>query len=264
MDFMAKNYLVLGSCRVVNTIAYEIGDNILLNQNDLWFTHYPDEHIQKIKHLFGQSLIPAEYKELFVRYEQQNHYEPSSQLRVGESVKSGKTELYTSDQCRILNVVIELSTIRYIKVPIGGKILWGHITNTDLIRSSPFNQVGGFYADEKFIEKLQEFEQVAIESVSSSKVAESVNFIYVPHNPFIELKEGGWGVSEQRIHIFNLINQHCSKISPVTCLPITRCLLDIKAMIEENGGVECMLEDQNHYSTQGRKIAYKYLDELAL
>lgn len=34
-------------------------------------------------------------------------------------------------------------------------------------------------------------------------------------------------------------------------------------MIEENGGVEYMLKDQHHYSFQGRKVAFKYMDELA-
>lgn len=70
---MMKKYLVLGSCRVVNTIAYEIGKNVLLNRNDLWFTHYIQEHIQKIKHLFGRQSLPEAQKELFVRYEQNAH-----------------------------------------------------------------------------------------------------------------------------------------------------------------------------------------------
>ncbi|MFZ2268079.1 MAG: hypothetical protein WAV95_10945 [Azonexus sp.] len=261
---MIKKYLVLGSCRVVNTIAYEIGDNILLNKKDLWFTHYSHEHIQKIKHLFGASSIPSEHKELFVRYEQQNHYGSYTQLRVGDSIESGTVELQNNGHYGTLNVAVEFPTNRYIKVPINGIVLWGHTSNIDLIRNSPFNQVGGSYTDEEFLELMNEFEQVVIDSVSSSKVAKAVNFIYVPHNPFIELKEGGWGISDQRVHIFDLIRRHCSKNVQATGLPMTRCSLDIKTMIEENGGVECMLEDQNHYSTQGRKIAFKYLDELAL
>lgn len=261
---MVKKYLVLGSCRVVNTIAYEIGNNIILNKKDLWFTHYPHEHIQKIKHLFGVSSIPREHKELFVRYEQQNHYGSHTQLRVGDSIESGVVEFQNNGHSGTLNVIVELPTSRYIKVPIESRVLWGHITNIDLIRNSPFNQVGGFYTDEEFLKIMNEFERVVMDSVSSSEVAEAVNFIYVPHNPFIELKESGWGISDERVHIFDMIRQHCSKNVLATKLPMTRCSLDVKTMIEENGGVEYMLEDQNHYSTQGRKVAFKYLDELAL
>lgn len=190
-----------GSCHVVNTIVYELGDNILLNKKDLWFTHYPQEHIQKIKHLFGLSSIPSEHKELFVRYEQQDHYKSNIQLRVGDSIESGTVELQNNGHYGTLNVVVELPTIRYIKVPIEDQVLWGHMTNLDLIRNSPFNQVGGYCTDEEFLELLNEFEQVVLDSVSSSEVAEAVKFIYVPHNPFIELKDGGWGISDQRTYL---------------------------------------------------------------
>ncbi|BDQ38465.1 hypothetical protein SYK_28250 [Pseudodesulfovibrio nedwellii] len=260
---MVKRYLVLGSCRVVNTIAYGVGDKIILNKKDLWFTHYIQEHIQKIKHLFGHSSIPSEHKELFVRYEQQNHYGAHSTLRVGDSVNSGTVGLNNSCHFGTLNVVVELPTIRYIKVPVEGRILWGHMTNLDLIRNSPFNHVGGYSTDEEFLELLNEFEQVVIDSILSSAVGEAVNFIYVPHNPFIELKEGGWGISDQRVHISDLIRCHCAKNVRVTRIPVTRCMLYIRNMIEENGGVESMLKDQNHYSLQGRKVAFKYLDALA-
>jgi hypothetical protein len=261
---MTKTWLVLGSCRVVNTIAYEIGDDIILNKKDLWFTHYPHEHIQKINHLFGETSIPKEHKELVIRFEQQNHYWSHPQLRVGDSIDNGRVELQASSQYGTLNLVVELPTIRYIKIPTDTGVLWGHITNIDLIRESKFNQVGGGYSDEAFLETLNDFENIAIDLVSSSRVAKAINFIYVPHTPFIKLKEGGWGISGERAHIFDMIRQHCSKKTQSTEFPMHRCSLDVKTMIQDNGGVEYMLEDQNHYSTQGRKIAFKCLNELAM
>lgn len=261
---MNKYWLVLGSCRVVNTIAYELGDDILLNHKDLWFTHYPHEHIQKINHLFEVCSIPREYKELFVRFEQQTHYEPHTQLRVGDSINTGEVELHTHNDNRTLNVVVELPTTRYIKVPTKYGVFWGHITNVEFIRNSPFNQVGGNYTDEAFLEILNDFEQIVLKQLSSTDIAKAVNFIYVPHTPFIEMKDGSWCISGERAHIFNLIQQHCSGNTQSVNIPMHRCSLDVKAMIEENGGVDYMLEDQNHYSTSGRKVAFKYLNELAV
>ncbi|WNY87439.1 hypothetical protein [Leclercia adecarboxylata] len=262
---MIKKYIVLGSCRVVNIIATEIGDNVIvLNKNDLWFTHYPDEHIQKIKHLFGVGLIPNEHKDIFVRFEQQNQYGNYPQLRVGDSIDSGMAEFHNNVNSEVLNVAVELPTTRYIKVPINNEILWGHIMNLDRIRSSPFNQTGGNYTDEEFLRVLNDFEQVVINSVLSSEVAKAVNFIYVPHIPFIELKEGGWGMSNERVHIFDLIRQHCFNNADESSFPVTRCSLDIKVMIEENGGVDGMLTDQNHYTKQGQKVVFNYLNKLAL
>ena len=259
---MTKKFLVLGSCRVVNTIAYELGDNIILNEKDLWFTHYPQEHIQKVKHLFGVRSIPLEHKELFVRYEQQNHYTSHSQLRVGDSIGGTGVELKIEGKIDTLNVIVELPTIRYIKVPIDNEVFWGHSTNIDLIRNSEFNQVGGHCTDEEFLKLLKEFEQVLLDLVLSHEVAGTINFVYVPHNPFIEIKEGCWKLSEQRTHIFDLICKHCRDNISVTGLPMTRRSLDVRSMIEEHGGVDIMLEDQNHYSIKGRKVAFKYLDEL--
>lgn len=210
------------------------------------------------------SSIPREHKELFVRLEQQNHYRSNTQLRVGDSIDSGKVELQTHSDYGTLNVVVELPTTRYIKILTNTGVLWGHINSIDPIRNSPFKQVGGNYTDENFLEILDNFEKIVIDLVSSSGLAEAVNFIYVPHNPFIELKEGGWGISDERVRIFDLIRQHCSKNTPSTKLSMHRCSLDVKTMIEENGGVELILEDQNHYSTQGRKVAFKYLNELAI
>ncbi len=261
---VSKKWLVLGSCRVVNTIAYTGNDAVVLNDRDLWFTHYPDEHMQKILHLSGEHSIPKEHKELFVRFEQQNHYSSHSKLRVGDSIETGKAVLQDSDSNGALNVAIELPTLRYIKVPTDDGLFWGHITNIDLIRNSPFNQSGGFYTDEAFLDALNKLEQAVTGMVSSSGLANSVNFIYVPHNPFIELKEGGWGLSTERAHIFELIRQHCSKTSQESKLQVYRCALDVKSMIEENGGVDFMLSGQNHYSREGHKVAYKYLNELAL
>lgn len=214
--------------------------------------------------MFGVRSIPSEHKELFVRFEQQNHYSAHTQLRVGDSIDSGRVELQSHSGYGTLNVVVELPTNRYIKVPTNDGVFWGHITNVDLIRNSQFHQVGGFYTDEEFLETLNNFENIVIDLVSLSGVAGAVNFIYVPHNPFIELKEGDWGISGERIHIFDLIRQHCSKNTLKTKLPLHRCSLNVKAMIEENGGVEYMLEDQNHYSTQGRKVAFMHLNELAI
>lgn len=261
---MTKKWLLLGSCRVVNTIACVVDDAVTLNNKDLWFTHYPDEHIQKISHLSGVRSIPREHKELFVRFEQQDHYGSHSNLRVGESIESGKAELQNCDSKGVLNVAVELPTLRYIKVPTDNGEFWGHITNIDLIRNSPFNQTGGLYTDESFLESLNTLESTVTDMVSSSGLAESVNFIYVPHNPFLEMKEVGWGLSNERTHIFELIKKHCSMVPHANKLPVHRCSLDVKSMIEDNGGVDVMLSDQNHYSIQGHKVAYKYLNELAL
>ncbi|MGE6163502.1 hypothetical protein [Aeromonas sp. R5-1] len=261
---MTKTWILLGSCRVVNTIAHYINNDIVLNIKDLWFTHYPHEHIQKINHLFGVRSIPREHKELFVRFEQQNHYESHSQFRVGDSIDSGKVEFQSHSGTGTINVAVELPTNRYIKVPTNDGVFWGHITNLELIRNSPFNQVGGNYTDEDFLETLNDFEQILIDLVSSSGLAEAVNFIYVPHNPFIELKEGSWGISGERVRIFDLIRQHCAENTLPTKLPMHRCSLDVKTMIDENGGVKYMLEDQNHYTTHGRKVAFKHLNELAI
>lgn len=261
---MNKKWLVLGSCRVVNTIAYEVNDAVTLNNKDLWFTHYPDEHIQKILHLFGVRSIPTEHKELFVRFEQQNHYGSHSQLRVGDSIESHRVELQECDSGGTLNVAVELPTLRYIKVPTDDGVFWGHITNIDLIRNSHFNQVGGLYTDNDFIETLNKFEKTVIDLIFSSKMADRINFIYVPHSPYLELKEGGWGISTERTHVFDLIKQHCARDIEPAQLPVLRCSLDVKCMIEENGGVEFMMEDQNHYSTPGRKVAFKYLNALAI
>lgn len=139
---MAKKFLLLGSCRVVNTIAYNIGDNILLNKKDLWFTHYLDEHIQKIKHLFKLSSIEYKYRELFVRYEQESHYNLTMDVGVGDSIKNGIVELQNDSFSGTLNVIVELPTTRYVKVSMGDKIMWGHMINLDFIRNSRFSQEG--------------------------------------------------------------------------------------------------------------------------
>lgn len=261
---MNKYWLVLGSCRVVNTIAYESGRDVILNTNDLWFTHYLHEHIQKINHLFGVRSIPNKYKELCVRFEQENHYIHHPHLRVGDSLHTGAVALQPHDDNGTLNVAVELPTARYIKIPTDLGTLWGHITNLELIRSAPVNQVGGHYTNEAFLENLINFEQVVIDQISSSGLAKAVNFIYVPHNPFIAIKDEGWKLSSGRMQGFNLIKQHCAASELHTNFPVQRCYLDVKAMIEQNGGVDFMLEDQNHYSTAGRKVAFNYLNELAI
>ncbi|MBZ3800643.1 glycosyltransferase family 2 protein [Leclercia adecarboxylata] len=260
----SKKWLVLGSCQVVNTIIFEANNDIILNQNDLWFTHYPHEHLQKINHLFGVRSIPRNHKELFVRFEQQNHYKTNTLFRVGDSIISGKADFKGHSSVGTLNVAVELSTIRYIKVPTMDGVFWGHITNIELIRSSPFEQVGGFYSDEDFLETLNNFEKQVIELVASYNIAETVNFIYVPKSPFIKQNEGDWAVSDDRMHIFDLINLHCSKPLLLANLPIYRTMLDVKSMIERNGGVEIMLEDQNHYSQKGYQVAYTHLNKLAM
>lgn len=259
-----KKWLVLGSCRVVNTIAYEVSNDVILNKNDLWFTHYPHEHIQKINHLFGVRSIPSEHKELFVRFEQQNHYDPHSLFRVGDSIDSGRVEFQPHSSSGALNVVVELPTSRYIKVPIKDEVFWGHITNIDLIRSSPFNQIGGFYSDDEFLDILAKFEQIVTDFVLSSNVADVVNFIYVPHSPFIELKDGGWAISDDRTHVFELISKHCETSVQSIKLPVYRCLLNVRSMIEKNGGVDLLMDDQNHYSALGQKVAFKCLSKLAI
>lgn|GEM_PF-1138800 len=260
----SKLWLILGSGRVVNTVVYEAGNDIILNQNDLWFTHYPHEHLQKIKHLFGVRSIPCEHKELFVRFEQQDHYKANSHFRVGESIGTGKAFLKTHGRVGTLNVAVELPTTRYIKIPTTDGVFWGHITNIELIRKSHFDQVGGFYTDKEFLKILNDFERVVLELVSSAGIAEAVNFIYVPHTPFIQQDEGDWSISEERKHIFDLILQHCSEPLHISTLPMYRCSLDVKSMIEENGGFEIMLKDQNHYSLHGHKVAYNYLKRLSM
>lgn len=257
-----KKYLVLGSCRVVNTIAYEIGKNVLLNRNDLWFTHYIQEHIQKIKHLFGRQSLPEAQKELFVRYEQNAHYSNHSTLKVGESLSTGNVELQSCEQHGALNVVVELPTIRYISIPMFGKRYWGHTSSLGLIRESEFNQAGGYSTDDEFLSLLNEFEAEVVTSLLGTEIAEAVNFVYVPHSPFIETKDKKWEISEQRAHIFELIKKHCLTAADDLKLPIKRNFLDVKAMIDDNGGVDTMLTDQNHYSLHGRKVAFKYLDAL--
>ena len=82
------------------------------------------------------------------------------------------------------------------------------------------------------------------------------------HSPFIETKDKKWEISEQRAHIFELIQKHCINVVDDLKLPIKRNFLDVKAMIDDNGGVDAMLTDQNHYSLHGRKVAFKYLDAL--
>jgi len=259
---MQKKFLVLGSCRVVNTIAYEIGNNILLNRNDLWFTHYIQEHIQKIKHLFGQQRLPEAQKDLFIRYEQAAHYTNHPTLKVGESLSTGAVQFQECKQKGALNIVVELPTIRFISIPMFGKHFWGHTSSLGLIRESEFNQVGGYSTDEEFLSLLHEFETEVITSLSTTAIADAINFVYVPHNPFIETKDKNWEINEQRAHIFELIRKHCHSIDKKYEQPVARRFLDVKAMINENGGVEAMLTDQNHYSLHGRKTAYKYLDEL--
>lgn len=259
---MQKKFLVLGSCRVVNTVAYEIGNDILLNRNDLWFTHYIQEHIQKIKHLFDVENIPIEHKELFVRYEQESHYPANSALSVGKSLKSGKVELQECKTDGALNVIVELPTIRYIAVPISGVMHWGHTSSLGLIRESQFNQSGGYSSASEFLDLLNQFESELLRCALSKKIAAKVNFVYVPHNPFIESANKNWTISEQRTHIFDLIIQHCSQEYAQNLLPFSRKFIDVKKMIEDNGGVDQMLTDQNHYSLHGRKVAYKYIADL--
>ena len=256
---MVKKFLLLGSCRLVNTISYEIGSNIILNKQDLWFTHYPDEHIQKVKHLFGINSIPFEHKEMFIRYEQQKHYNLDSGLRVADSIDEGKAQICNYNNTGTINIVVELPTTRYIKVNIEDELFWGHITSLDVIRNSSFKQSGGHYTDEQFLQSLNEFEELILDLVSSCKIAEDVRFIYVPNSPFIELKDQGWGISEKRVHIFNLIRKHCSKSVDLA----NRCYFDVKAMIEENGGPDKILKDQFHYTLKGRKTAFKYLEKLS-
>lgn len=264
---MNKKYLVLGSCRVVNTVANEINNNVtVINKNDLWFTHYIQEHIQKIKHLFNINPLPEKEKELFVRFEQKNHYKNKPELGVADSLINNKTKLCNDNSQGVLNVVVELPTTRYIKISYNDNILWGHSGSLKKIRESPFKLSSGLCDDADFIKLLAEFEQIILELALHKNLAESVNFIYVPHSPFIESEEGIWETSEQRAHISDLIRQYCLKenTDSISRLPVQRCFLNIGEMIQKNGGVRRMLKDQNHYSPVGRRIAYKYISELAL
>ena len=258
-----KKYLLLGSCRVVNTVAHETKDNII-NNNDLWFTHYPQEHIQKIKHIFGiEKISNNEDVALFIRKEQKSHYKNRQDLDVCKSVETGCLCINNKDNSGVLNVVTEIASIGYIRVPYKGKTMWGHTTNRVLIRASDFQQVEGKLSDEELLKQIDEFERIVVESVIEHKIASEVNFIYVPHSPFINVEGEGWIISEIRQRVYSLLfNAFISKGATLN-LPITRTILDVKTMIENNGGIGRMLQDQNHYSPRGRKVAYKYIKELS-
>ena len=261
---MVKKFLVLGSCRVVNTIACNIGDNILVNQNDLWFTHYPQEHAQKVKHIFGVQRLPSEHTELLLRLEQQAHYKSFNDLHVAKSVQEGGSTLITGDASGTLNVVVELATLRFIRMQTDDGVLWGHTSSMGLIRKSKLEHEVARATDEQYIAELVEFERVVQKCVSQANVAESVNFVYVPHTPFIEHNEGGWIKAEPRAHIRTLIKQHCENPVPTGIMPVTRNSLDTESMIMEHGGIESMLKDQDHYTPHGRQTAFEHLSELTV
>lgn len=249
---LPKLYFPFGSCRVVNTIAIYLdkSKSQLLNPRDLWFTHYIQEHIQKLNILFSDKApqILEKDRELVVRYQQKHHYSASLNYGIADSLGT-KPAVYDFPLATKVNIVVELATVRSIKIPIGSQFVWGHSTNLGIIRQSPYNQCGAFTGEDEVLRLLSTFESTAVECLERLGPFNSFNFMYVPPIPF-QADSDGWKLKPFRVALANMLNLHVASHVRDSCRDgyfLRRSCLDIEKLITVNGGPTKCLQDADHF-----------------
>lgn len=246
-------FFPLGSCRVVNTVAINLCSkkHNLLNHKDLWFTHYMQEHIQKLDLLFSPSppVIHPEDRELIVRYQQRNHYPASLSYGIAESLVSPAINLATHAG-NAVNIVLELATAKSIMILMNGQEVWGHSTNYDLISNSAYQHSVQFNDESELLDLLDQFETAIISLLSVRAAVGRLNFVYVPNIPFHQEQDGVWREMPYRIDLSAILKRHVT-INQSGELNqdcgYSRKFLDLAALIDQHGGPPACLRDSDHF-----------------